>query len=77
MKYRLVIFDMDGTILDTLEDLSNAANYALVTNGLPNRTKDEVRNFVGNGILKLIECAVPIGTKTEVIEATYCTFIAY
>ncbi len=77
MKYKLVIFDMDGTILDTLEDLANTANYALHTNGFPERTKDEVRQFVGNGILKLIERATPEGTTQEQIGKTFETFIEY
>lgn len=59
--YKLAVFDMDGTILDTLEDLKNSLNYALLQNGMPIRTLDEVRRFVGNGIGKLIERGVPDG----------------
>lgn len=59
--YKLTVFDMDGTILDTLEDLKNSLNYALEQNGMPTRTLDEVRRFVGNGIGKLIERGVPEG----------------
>ena len=66
MKYDLVIFDLDGTILNTLEDLADSTNYALQTHHMPVRTIDEVRNFVGNGIGKLIERAVPAGTDTQV-----------
>ncbi|MBQ8382469.1 MAG: HAD-IA family hydrolase [Clostridia bacterium] len=58
---KLIVFDMDGTILDTLEDLKNSLNFALEKNGLPPRTLDEVRRFVGNGIGKLIERGVPEG----------------
>ena len=58
MDIKLVIFDMDGTILDTLEDLTDSTNYALKKNGLKERSIDEVRSFVGNGIRKLIERAV-------------------
>lgn len=65
MKYKLAVFDMDGTILDTLEDLKNSVNYALCQLNYPLRTLDEVRNFVGNGIPKLIERAVPAGTDKE------------
>ena len=50
MRYKLAVFDMDGTILNTLEDLADSTNYALKANGLPERTIDEVRRFVGNGI---------------------------
>ena len=49
MRYKLAVFDMDGTILNTLEDLADSTNYALKANGLPERTIDEVRRFVGNG----------------------------
>lgn len=58
MDIKLVIFDMDGTILDTLEDLTDSTNYALKKNSLKERSIDEVRSFVGNGIRKLIERAV-------------------
>lgn len=56
-----VIFDMDGTLLDTLEDLRDATNYALAQYGYPPRTLEEVRRFVGNGALRLIQLAVPEG----------------
>ena len=54
-KYQLVIFDLDGTILDTLEDLANSLNYALAEEGYPVRTLEEVRRFVGNGMLNLVK----------------------
>lgn len=53
-KYKGVIFDLDGTLLDTLDDLMNSVNYALRKNGYKERTKEEIRRFVGNGIKKLI-----------------------
>lgn len=56
-----VIFDLDGTLLNTLGDLTDATNFALGTLGYPARTEDEVRAFVGNGIGKLIERALPAG----------------
>lgn len=56
---KAVVFDLDGTLLDTLEDLAASTNAALRQNGLPCRTTDEVRSFVGNGIGKLIERAMP------------------
>ena len=59
MKYSLAVFDMDGTILDTLDDLTNTLNLSLEEAGLPLRTKEEVRSFVGNGVGKLIERALP------------------
>ena len=53
-KKNTVIFDLDGTLLDTLEDLKNSVNYALKQQGFPARTLDEVRKFVGNGIVRLM-----------------------
>lgn len=68
MKYNTVIFDLDGTLLDTLEDLTDSVNYALGCMNYPERTIDEVRKFVGNGIKKLMERAVPEGTSAQNIE---------
>jgi len=62
MQYQLAIFDMDGTILNTLQDLTNSLNAALAKSGYPQHTAEEVRFFVGNGIRKLIERGVPAGT---------------
>ena len=56
--YSTVIFDLDGTLLDTLDDLWDAVNAALAQYRLPLRSREEVRTFVGNGIVKLIERAV-------------------
>ena len=77
MKYKYVIFDLDGTILDTLDDLADAANAALASQGYPQRTRDEVRMFVGNGIRKLIERATPDGVTEEEIVRTHEAFTAY
>ena len=54
-KYDLAIFDLDGTILYTLEDLKNSLNYALARHGFPERTLEEVRRFVGNGVRMLVQ----------------------
>ena len=74
MKYRLVVFDLDGTILDTLRDLTDSVNYALKEHSLPRRSKRKVRAFVGNGIRKLIERAVPSDTRPDVVESVYASF---
>lgn len=63
--YETVVFDLDGTLLDTLDDLHRSANAALAACGLPARTRDEVRRFVGNGIALLVHRAVPEGTPAE------------
>lgn len=72
--YKLAVFDMDGTILDTLEDLKDSTNFALQKCGYPTRTYDEVRRFVGNGIRKLIERAVPEGLSVEEIDRVHEVF---
>jgi phosphoglycolate phosphatase len=60
-KYDTVIFDMDGTLLDTLEDLTDSVNFALARHGFPCRKKEEIRSFVGNGVARLMELAIPDG----------------
>ena len=65
---RLLIFDLDGTLLNTLEDLTDSTNYALKEFNFPTRTIEEVRNFVGNGVAKLIERAIPNGRENENFE---------
>ena len=67
--YETIVFDLDGTLLDTLDDLTDATNAALVKFGLKTRTRDEVRSFVGNGIAKLIERAVGEDGKQYQAEA--------
>lgn len=69
MRYRLAVFDMDGTILDTLDDLTDTLNMSLAEVGMPVRTKDEVRSFVGNGVGKLLERAVPPDTTEDEMAA--------
>ena len=54
-----ILFDLDGTLLSTLEDLADAVNYVLKQYGCPERSLEEVRQFVGNGALRLIELALP------------------
>lgn len=75
MKYDLVIFDLDGTILDTLDDITNSCNVALKKNGLPLHTKEEVRFMVGNGIPKLIQRAIPENAGAEIQEKVLNDFL--
>lgn len=74
---RLAIFDLDGTILDTLEDLAGALNHALTEFGYPTRTLPEVRSFVGNGIRNLIRRGAPSGTPEETIDRLHAAFTAH
>ena len=76
-NYNAVIFDLDGTLLDTLQDLAEGTNYALRVNGLPERNLDEVRRFVGNGAHKLIERAVPPGKIESTLEKVLQDFNFY
>ncbi len=66
-----IIFDLDGTLLDTLGDLCDSVNYALTAHGHPVRTLEEVRRFVGNGIGKLIQRAAPEDADTDAILRTF------
>ena len=66
---KAVIFDMDGTILNSLEDLKNSINHALKENGLPERSLEEVRHFVGKGMVYLVNKAIPDGTPSNIEES--------
>ena len=74
MKYKIAIFDLDGTLLDTLQDLAISTNFALEASGYPKRTLQEIRSFVGNGIEKLIERAVPSTVSAEERKRTLDIF---
>ena len=74
MRYELVIFDLDGTTLNTIDDLTDALNIALRTFGMPERTKTEVLSFVGNGIRKMVERAVAAGTDEETADSVCALF---
>lgn len=77
MRYDTVIFDLDGTLLDTLQDLAAAVNHALYQQGYPPRTVQEVCRFVGNGVEKLMRRAVPAGLPEERIMAALAVFKDY
>ena len=77
MKYKLAIFDMDGTILDTLVDLAEAVNYALRKAGLPERSLQEVRSYLGNGMLRLIRLAAPEDASAELLAELKEIFTEY
>lgn len=76
-SYKTYIFDLDGTLLDTLGDLATSVNYALRTHGMPEHSIDDVRRFVGNGVRLLMERAIPSGAENHEFEATFATFRQY
>lgn len=73
-EYQVIVFDLDGTLLDTLADLHASVNYALSTHGLLPRTPAEVRSFLGNGVERLIAQSVPQGTPAELVGRVLQTF---
>lgn len=80
--YQGIIFDLDGTLLDTLEDLGDAVNFALSKNGFPKRTYEEVRSFVGNGVKNLILRALSgneliVEPESKVFTTVFSDFKAY
>ena len=78
MNIKAVIWDLDGTLLNTLDDLAASTNAALEATGLPPRTTDEVRSFVGNGVHKLIERAVPEkGEAHPLFQAVLDSFVSH
>lgn len=72
--YKTYIFDLDGTLLDTLQDLANSVNYALKKHGMPTHSRDDIRRFVGNGVRLLMERAVPEGAQHPQFEEVFATF---
>jgi phosphoglycolate phosphatase len=77
MKYDTYIFDLDGTLLDTLQDLATSVNYALRQHAMPEHSIDDIRRFVGNGVRKLMERAVPDGAQNPLFESAFATFRQY
>lgn len=77
MKYTTVVFDLDGTLLNTLEDLMDAVNYALGQFGYPQRTLEEIRTFVGNGVRRLMQRALPDGAQNVHFEECLSAFRDY
>lgn len=72
--YRTVIFDLDGTLLNTIDDLANSLNHTLDKFGFPTRTRYEVQSFVGNGLRKLLERAIPNGLQNPQFEEVFVQF---
>lgn len=74
---KLVIFDLDGTLLDTLGDLCGAVNYTMAYAGRPARSIGEVRSFIGNGVRRLIELSLGDPADDELVGRCFDVFIAY
>ena len=71
MAKHAAIFDLDGTLLNSIEDLYLSMNFVLKRNGFPERTLSEIRGFVGDGIYKLCQRALPCGTKNETVQRVF------
>lgn len=76
-KISTIVFDLDGTLLNTLEDLADSTNYALRQYGFAERTLEEIRAFVGNGVRKLIERALPEGAENPLFNSVFSCFKSY
>lgn len=70
-KYKAIIFDLDGTLLDTSTDLANAVNYVLKKYGFPQRTKEDVVAFTGNGIYELVKKSI----EKEICDELFCSIM--
>ena len=77
MKYKAIIFDCDGTLLDTIKDLTNAVNYALEKFGFALKTEEETLKMVGNGIKMLVKRALPEEVEQNVFDKVFAYFKAY
>jgi len=73
-EFETYVFDLDGTLLETLKDLAASTNYALRTYNMPEHSIEDVRMFVGNGVKKLMERAIPNGIENPQFEEVYATF---
>lgn len=76
-KYTTIIFDLDGTLLNTLEDLADSVNYALEKHGFTTHSLEDIKKFVGNGVRVLMELAVPGGAESKAFEETFADFREY
>ncbi|MBP5219807.1 MAG: HAD hydrolase-like protein, partial [Bacteroidaceae bacterium] len=74
MKYKAVIFDLDGTLMDSLKDLAISVNHALACMNMPQHTIEEIKQFVGNGARRLIELSVESGSSQVQIEECFSLF---
>lgn len=76
-KISAIIWDLDGTLMDTLQDLADAVNHALDCFGMPQHDLEEIRQFVGNGVRRLMQLSVPEGEDNPQFEQVFAEFKAY
>ena len=74
---KLLIFDLDGTLVDTLVDLKNAVNHALLQRNYPERSLEQIRKAIGNGVAKLVARSIPNGTDNPDYPETLDEFRKY
>lgn len=77
MNYDAILFDLDGTLLDTLEDLRNSVNYALTRMGFPTHDLPTIRSYVGNGVKKLVERSLPQDVSDEIFGRAFTLFFLH
>ena len=77
MRYSAIIFDLDGTLLNTIDDLRNCANHALSTHGFPTKTVEQMKAYVGRGIRYMMSCTLPDGEANPKFEEVFATFCEY
>ncbi len=77
MSHTIAVFDLDGTLLDTLDDLTSAVNFALSRKGFPARTRNEVRSFIGSGVRMLMRRAVPADADDATVLSALADFKAH
>ncbi len=76
-KYTTIIFDLDGTLLNTLDDLVDSVNYVMTYLGFPGKSRREVRNYVGNGMRRLMELSLPRNVDPHQIEQAFSIYRDY
>ena len=77
MRYKLAIFDLDGTVLNTLDDIANSLNHTLRECGFPTRSLTDIRSYTGNGLKRLVKLALPRDVSSDTFESVFERFNGY
>lgn len=77
MNYQAVIFDLDGTLINSIDDIADAANFSLQKNNYPTHEYSKFKNFVGRGIRNLMKAALPLNSTDDVIDNCLQDFVSY